>query len=66
MGDILMYFIMFVVPFFIIGGFIKLVKLNKSYQPAHDNEEESLFKDHNDFYYDPINRNFAGNIWNND
>jgi hypothetical protein len=44
MNDILMYFIMFVVPFFIIGGFIKSVKLNKPYQPAiKDCSDDSLF-----------------------
>lgn len=67
MNDILMYFIMFVVPFFIIGGFIKLVKLNKPYQPAiKDCSDDSLFNTNEniDTISDPSFSCLSHNLYN--
>lgn len=67
MSDILIYFMIFVAPFFIIGGFIKLVK------QSHGRVNNSLNEDQypgyigsGDFTNDPAYSHMAGNVWNKD
>ena len=56
---------------YIIISTIRVWKFNKAnvqILPCSQevSSDESLFKDYDYYYHDPINRNFAGNIWNND